>query len=152
RLGVSKTPIGVTCLGTDVVSDLVPKRHVDTSPIGGVGETLTLIFGHIVADQVQGDDCHSCCLHDPVYLPGMVFQDLSLPDTRQRLSRQVLHCKRACRRFLAAEHCCKEAVTKPAIALIPETHRPFHAPKSGSRALEPARRQFLKWDVLRLCR
>src|SRR5699024_9789962 len=85
RLVVATTPIGVTCLGADLVSDLVPKCHVCASPIGGVGEPLTLIFGHVVADLIQGDDRHSCCLHDPVYLPGMVFQDLSFPDTRQRL-------------------------------------------------------------------
>jgi hypothetical protein len=80
RLGGAQLTGGVASIGANQLSDLIPERHMVAPPVLPTGETLPFIPGHVVPNEVQGDDPHTGRLNDPVRSAVVIRQPQALTD------------------------------------------------------------------------
>jgi hypothetical protein len=108
------------------------------SPVLCVGETLPFIPGHVVPDEVHGNDPHTGRLHHAVRSPAVIHQRQVLTYSRQRFAGQILDCERGRRGLLPAQYRSQEPIAQTLIAVVPEAQRLDHASTLPAPSARPS--------------
>ena len=83
---LAKLPGGISCVGPDQLCNITPEGNMVAAPLDGVGKTLALGMGDVVADHVQRRDRDPRRLYGAADRTLTVDQGTELTDPWQRIA------------------------------------------------------------------